>query len=83
MATLAVCFVALPSSPIKLAFASIAVAAVVISMTQLDVFYDAQTGKLKDFGTAPEETVFPAWLAMASVGYLIYMLAAAIKLREC
>jgi hypothetical protein len=37
---------------------------------------------LRDFGTSPEETVFPAWLAMLTAGYVVYMMSTAMAVLE-
>ena len=82
MATVALTYTALPSGPVKMAMTAIIVSALVISVTNSGVFYTKQItekGKpvwsLKNFGTGHDETIFPAWLAMASAGYLVYMIS--------
>jgi hypothetical protein len=80
MATLSVCYAALPSSPVKVAFAAVIVSAVIVGLTKLPIFFDQDTGRLRDFGTAPHETILPAWMAMMAVGYFVYMMVSATKL---
>lgn len=77
MSAIAISCLTIPSSPIKFAMTAVVVAALLVSVSKLDIFYNPQTSKLKDFGTAPGETIFPAWLAMLAAGYVVYMLASA------
>jgi hypothetical protein len=78
MATLALSScLQVPNTPVKYALAAIVVTALIVSLTKFDAFYEPNFGKLKDFGTAPGETIFPAWLAMFSAGYIVYTLASA------
>jgi hypothetical protein len=77
MSAIAISCLSIPSSPVKFAMTAVVVAALLLSISKLEVFYDVQNSKLKDFGTAPGETIFPAWMAMIAAGYVVYMLAAA------
>jgi uridine phosphorylase len=77
MSVIALTCLQIPSSPIKYALTAVVVSALLIYMTRLDTFYD-QSEMLRGFGTAPEETVFPAWMAMFAAGYAVYMMSAAI-----
>ncbi len=83
MSAIAISCLNIPSSPIKFALTAVVVTALLVSITNLGVFYDSESNKLKDFGTAPGETIFPAWLAMVSAGYFVYMLAAASTAFKC
>lgn len=77
MSAIAISCLSIPSSPIKFAMTAVLVAALLVSISKLDIFYEAGSGRLRDFGTAPGETIFPAWMAMFAAGYVIYLLAAA------
>ena len=77
MSAIAISCLTIPSSPIKFAMTAVFVTALLVSISKFEVFYDPQNNKLKDFGTAPGETIFPAWMAMIAAGYVIYMMAAA------
>ena len=90
MATLAVACVAIPSGPIKLAMTSILITALIISVTKLEFFYrqtEDSKGKpiwkLKDFGAADYETIFPAWMAMLGAAYVVYMIAVSTQIISC
>ena len=83
MATLAVAYANVPTTPVKYAFTAVVVSAVIMAIARPDAFYDPRTGALRNFGTAPHETIFPAWMGMLCVGYLAYMLAASVKLASC
>lgn len=58
---------------LKLTIASVIISAAVVGLRKWSVFYDEETGKLKDFGTSKSETIFPAWMCMILVGYAVYM----------
>ncbi len=87
MATVALTYMALPTGPIKLAFTSIIITALLVSVTKPDVFYrDATTSsgkqvrKLRDFGTSDHDTLLPAWLAMVGAGYVVYIISMSTQL---
>jgi hypothetical protein len=48
--------------------------------------HTTETGKmvkvLKNFGTGKDETIFPAWLAMTSAAYLVYILSMSTSLMN-
>jgi hypothetical protein len=77
MSAIALTCLQIPSSPVKYAITAVIVTALLVSITKLDVFYNPEANKLRDFGTSPGETIFPAWMAMAAAGYLVYVLASA------
>lgn len=77
MSAIALGCIQLKGSPVKYAMAAVIVAALVATLTRPSVFYDPSTDALRNFGTGPDETIFPAWLAMMSAGYLVYVIAAA------
>jgi hypothetical protein len=79
MSAIALSCLQVPSSPIKFALTAVIVTAMLVSISQLDIFYDRASGKLRDFGTAPHETLFPGWLAMLAAGYTIYIMSASIS----
>lgn len=78
MSAIAISCLQIPSSPLKLAMTAVVVTAFLVSVSKLPIFYTQNVNKLKDFGTAPEETIFPAWLAMVAVGYTVYIMAATV-----
>ena len=89
MATVAITYTALPSGPIKMAITSILLTAVVIAITHPSIFYEQKVnykGKpvwvLKNFGTAQDETLFPAWLAMTGVAYFIYIVSMSTSVMQ-
>jgi hypothetical protein len=82
MASIAASCIAIPNSPIKLAMTAMMVTALMVSVSRFSVFYDKELDKLKDFGTAPTETIFPAWMAMLSVGWLVYVMTMATTAFE-
>lgn len=79
MSVLALSCLQIPNSPIKMGLLTVVVSALIISLSKLETFYNIETSKLKDFGTGPGETLFPAWLAMLSAGYIIYVMSASIS----
>lgn len=84
MSAIAISCLQIPNTPIKFAITAVVVAAFMISVTKLETFCDPlNRNKLRDFGTAPGETIFPAWLAMFAAGYVVYMLAAAGTAFKC
>lgn len=76
MSAIAISCMSIPNSPIKFALVAVLVTALVVSLTKWELFYDVPNNKLRDMGTSPGETIFPAWMAMFSVGFIVYMLAA-------
>ena len=79
MSIIALSCLQIPSSPIKYGLVAVLVSTLMIVISKNGLFYDEDTRKLKDFGTAPNETIFPAWMAMFSAGYIVYMMSAAIS----
>jgi hypothetical protein len=64
--------------PICYALLSIAVASVLIGVTKPSAFMDAR-GQPKNFGVSEDDTVMPAWLAMAGVGYIVYLVTSTLE----
>lgn len=62
-------------TPTTAALLAVVFSAAIIGLTKWDVFYNRDTGELRDFGTKEGETIFPAWMAMMAAGYLVYMIA--------
>lgn len=84
MATFALTYIALPSGPIKLAMTSVLISTLVIGVSRMNLFYyktckdddpNSCTYVLRDFGPSDHESMFPAWMAIAAVGYLVYIMA--------
>ena len=82
MSVVALSCLQIPSTPIKYAIGSVLSVALIIYVTRPNLFYNSETQEWRNFGTAPEETLFPAWLAMLSAGYLIYMMSCSIRAFE-
>jgi hypothetical protein len=61
---------------------AVIVSAVLVHISNLSVFKDPSTGALRNFGVKSDETLFPAWMAFACVGYLTYVLVAGSRMSE-
>lgn len=69
-------------APVGYALVGVIASAVMVHLSRLSVFKDPSTGALKNFGLGPDETLFPAWMAFACVGYVTYVLVAGSRLSE-
>lgn len=74
--------ISVSTKPVRAALVAVVVSAILLQMTSIGVFKDPNTGYLRNFGTRPGETLFPAWMAMACVGYLVYVMSAGSQMMQ-
>ncbi len=69
----------MPESPLRTAIFLLIVSAVVFTIVKPDFMYEKNGDIFRAFGTGPDQTLMPFWLAVTLVGLVGYYLAFTIS----